>query len=180
MCGDKSARMIIKTGSGVPTIPVSADHRNGDWLVTDIYEGESYMDTDTGIVYTRNGSSILPVFAGGATETPKVWSAQITQAGTSNPVLTELINTLGVTVTVVRGAVGVYNLSGFNSNLTGLFKIETDFCYNNNVATVKSKTVVTTSTSTFSLGTYDGGTLTDGLLLGTLPFVNTITVTKYD
>lgn len=65
MCGDKSARMIIKTGSGVPTIPVSADHRNGDWIATDIYEGESYMDTDTGIVYTRNGSSIESVGGGG-------------------------------------------------------------------------------------------------------------------
>lgn len=58
MCQDQSARMIIKRGSGVPTIPVSADHRNGDWIATDIYEGEFYQDTDTGIVYTRNGATI--------------------------------------------------------------------------------------------------------------------------
>lgn len=58
MCQDQSARMIIKRGSGVPTIPVSADHRNGDWIATDIYEGEFYQDTDDGIVYTRNGASI--------------------------------------------------------------------------------------------------------------------------
>lgn len=58
MCQDQSARMIIKRGSGVPTIPVSADHRNGDWIATDIYEGEFYQDTDDGIIYTRNGASI--------------------------------------------------------------------------------------------------------------------------
>ena len=40
MCQDLNARIVIKQGSGVPTIPVSADHRNGDWLTTDIYEGE--------------------------------------------------------------------------------------------------------------------------------------------
>jgi hypothetical protein len=50
--------MIIKKESGVPTIPASADHRNGDWIATDIYEGELYMDTDTGAVYTRNAGQI--------------------------------------------------------------------------------------------------------------------------
>lgn len=58
MCQDTYARMIIKQGSGVPTIPVSTDHRNGDWIATDIYEGEFYMDTDTGIIYTSNGGVI--------------------------------------------------------------------------------------------------------------------------
>lgn len=66
MCQDQSARMIIKRGSGVPTIPVSADHRNGDWIATDIYEGEFYQDTATGIVYTRNGATIE--FAGTGSE----------------------------------------------------------------------------------------------------------------
>jgi hypothetical protein len=59
MSCDKNARMIIKQGSGVPTIPLSADHRDGTWIMTDIYEGEQYLDTDTGLVYTRNGSSII-------------------------------------------------------------------------------------------------------------------------
>jgi hypothetical protein len=58
MCGDKFERRQIKMGSGVPTIPASTDHRNGDWIATDIYDGEFYMDTDTGLTYTRNGASI--------------------------------------------------------------------------------------------------------------------------
>jgi hypothetical protein len=38
--------MVTKQGSGVATIPPSADHRNGDWISTDIYQGEMYLDTD--------------------------------------------------------------------------------------------------------------------------------------
>lgn len=53
LCTDTQARMIIKQGTGIPTIPASADHRNGDWIDTDIYVGEWYMDTDTGMVYRR-------------------------------------------------------------------------------------------------------------------------------
>lgn len=59
MCQDKFERRQIKMGSGVPTIPVSTDHRNGDWIATDIYEGELYMDTNTGQTYTRSGSTII-------------------------------------------------------------------------------------------------------------------------
>lgn len=61
MCEDKKSRIVIKQGSGVPTIPASTDHRNGDWIDTDIYEGEQYLDNDTGIVYTRNGSTIQKI-----------------------------------------------------------------------------------------------------------------------
>jgi len=64
MCGDKFERRQIKMGSGVPTIPASTDHRNGDWIATDIYDGELYMDTDTGLTYTRNGASIIPAGSG--------------------------------------------------------------------------------------------------------------------
>lgn len=56
---DTFKRMIQKVGTGVPTIPVSTDHRNGDWLDTDIYEGELYLDEATSILYTRVGSTIL-------------------------------------------------------------------------------------------------------------------------
>jgi hypothetical protein len=57
-CNDEFRRILIKRGSGVPTIPVSDDHQNGDWLVTDLYVGEFYMDTDTGRVYTRTEAGI--------------------------------------------------------------------------------------------------------------------------
>lgn len=59
MCYDKFERRTIKMGAGVPTIPASTDHRNGDWIATDIYEGELYMDTNTGQTYTRSGSTII-------------------------------------------------------------------------------------------------------------------------
>jgi len=84
MCKDENVRIIIKQGSGVPTIPVSADHRNGDWIATDIYEGESYMDTDTGLVYNRGASGI--VMANGD-PVKLVWKALVTQSGTNAPVL---------------------------------------------------------------------------------------------
>jgi hypothetical protein len=64
MCQDKFERRQIKMGSGVPTIPASTDHRNGDWIATDIYDGELYMDTNTGLTYTRNGASIIPAGSG--------------------------------------------------------------------------------------------------------------------
>lgn len=59
MCYDKFERRTIKMGAGLPTIPASTDHRNGDWIATDIYEGELYMDTNTGQTYTRSGSTII-------------------------------------------------------------------------------------------------------------------------
>lgn len=59
MCEDSFARIVIKQGNGIPTIPASADHRNGDWIETDIYEGEFYQDLDTGLIYNRYGSNIV-------------------------------------------------------------------------------------------------------------------------
>tara|TARA_R110000822_G_scaffold26529_5_gene79811 strand:- start:73 stop:630 length:558 start_codon:yes stop_codon:yes gene_type:complete len=58
MCQDEIKRIIIKQGAGVPTIPVSSDHRNGDWLATDVYVGEFYQDTNTGILYNRDATGI--------------------------------------------------------------------------------------------------------------------------
>lgn len=113
MSCDRYARMIIKTGQGVPTIPASADHRNGDWLDTDIYEGELYQDTDTGLMYSRNGSTILNV---GATAQKAVFSVNLTQSGTSAPTADVFENTLGGTVTWGYTSPGVYT-----GTLTGAF-----------------------------------------------------------
>lgn len=57
-------RMVQKPGNGIATIPPSTDHQNGDWIDTDIYEGELYLDLNTGIVYTRNGSDIVEFKSG--------------------------------------------------------------------------------------------------------------------
>ena len=56
---DETRRIIIKKGAGVPTIPTSNDHRDGSWLSTDIYEGEFYLNTVTGIVYTNTNGTIV-------------------------------------------------------------------------------------------------------------------------
>lgn len=59
---DETRRIIIKKGQGSPTIPTSNDHRDGSWLSTDIYEGELYLDTVTGLNYTRYDSTIVDLF----------------------------------------------------------------------------------------------------------------------
>jgi|GEM_PF-3711143 len=59
MAENEYARLVTKTASGVPTIPPSASHNNGDWIDTDVYEGELYIDSDTGKIYTRVGASII-------------------------------------------------------------------------------------------------------------------------
>ena len=64
MCTDARSRIINKKGSGIATVPVSSDHRDGSWIATDIYAGEWYLDEDTGFAYTRNGNSIIPLYVG--------------------------------------------------------------------------------------------------------------------
>lgn len=80
---DEVRRIVLKRGAGVPTIPASADHRNGDWISTDIYEGEFYQDTDTGKVYTRQGSTIVN---SDGTPLKRVYKAKISQTSTNAPV----------------------------------------------------------------------------------------------
>jgi hypothetical protein len=53
------ARIITKSSEGLPTIPPSASHDNGDWSPNDIYENELYMDTLTGFLYTRQADTII-------------------------------------------------------------------------------------------------------------------------
>ena len=59
---NETRRIIIKKGAGTPTIPSSSDHTDGTWLASDIYEGELYLDTVTGLNYTRYGSTIVELF----------------------------------------------------------------------------------------------------------------------
>ena len=44
-----------------PTIPSSNDHTDGSWSVTDIYEGEFFVNIPDGVIYTREGDSIIEV-----------------------------------------------------------------------------------------------------------------------
>jgi hypothetical protein len=126
MCKDENVRIVIKQGSGVPTVPVSADHRNGDWIATDIYEGEQYQDTDTGAVYTRSSTGIEAV--GGGAGVVKVWRGLITQVGTGNPTAIVLENTLGGTVTFTYVSTGI-----FTATLTGAFTVDKTFLTFNSI-----------------------------------------------
>lgn len=60
---DITKRIIVKKGNGVPTIPPSADHRDGTWSATDIYEGEFYLDLLSNDVYTNSGGIIVNITA---------------------------------------------------------------------------------------------------------------------
>ena len=116
---DQDYRLIQKQDNGVPTIPVSADHRNGDWINTDIYEGELYQDLDTGLMYTRKGSTIVTVTG------ERVYSALLTQSGTSAPVATYTYkNTFAGTITFSRTAVGTYNLISSVAEFLDFSKME--------------------------------------------------------
>lgn len=172
MCYDKFERRTIKMGSGLPTIPVSTDHRNGDWIATDIYEGELYMDTDTGQTYTRYGSTIITA----DNKKPYlIWKALITQSGTSAPTLTVVENTLGVTITPLRVSQGIYTLSGFAGNLTvGNCEIHSNF---NHIGDEWFMQQEATTDSVLSVVTYEMGTgVLDGILNG---IGNSITVYVY-
>ena len=120
MCTDKKARMVIKQQAGVPTVPVSADHRNGDWITTDIYEGEFAMDTDTGIVYTRSSAGIVTA-AGDALKS--VYRVLISQTGVLAPTVVESVNTIGAIV-------WTYNSIGYYiGTLAGAFPQATTFTF---------------------------------------------------
>jgi hypothetical protein len=119
MSCDKYYRMIIKRASGLPTVPASADHRDGSWILTDIYEGELYQDTDTGIVYTRSNGTIISVDG----PTAKTYEALLTQTGTGNPTVVVNENSLG-TIVWTRVNVGQYRgtlVSAFTADKTHAF-----------------------------------------------------------
>jgi len=107
MCNDdKFVRMIMKRGEGIPTIPSSDDHRNGDWLDTDIYRGEWYQDTLTGKVYTRNDADEITSPDGSIAPT-SVFDAIISQSSTGAPTIDHLIlDTIGGAFSY--SAVGTY------------------------------------------------------------------------
>lgn len=114
MC-NKTERFGIKQTDGVPTIPVSSDHTNGDWIATDIYEGEMAQDTNTGIVHTRSGTSIIK--SGSVPNEDVVIKFRIYQSGTSAPTVVEYFNPYGYTLTTVRDAAGIYRVQGMTGNL---------------------------------------------------------------
>lgn len=158
MCDDEFKRIITKRGSGIPTIPASADHRNGDWIDTDIYEGEFYQDTDTGLVYTRNGADIT---MSDGSLVKDVYKAVISQTGTSDPVIEqELENTLGLTVSTGYITAGAYSISGLDGNAARVVEVTLS-----GLGVDQEFSSRPTSANAISLNTYVSGVGTDGVLV---------------
>lgn len=154
---DEFKRMVIKRGSGLPTIPVSDSHENGDWLETDIYEGEFYQNTDTGIVYQRSGTAIT---MSNGNPLQDVYKAIISQTSTSDPVIEdELQNSLGLTVVPSYVATGIYELSGMDGNAARVVEVTVS-----GLGGDQSFSSRPTSANAISLSTYSSGVLADDVL----------------
>lgn len=157
MIGDEFKRIIIKRGTGLPTIPPSDDHQNGDWIDTDIYEGEFYQDTDTGIIYQRNGNDIIMSDGGPVQD---VYKAVISQASTSDPVIEqELQNTLGITVTTSYILTGAYTLGGMAGNAARVCEVTLS-----GLGGDQSFSCNPSSANAFALNTYESGVAADDVL----------------
>jgi len=123
---DIKRRQVIKRSTGVATVPVSADHRNGDWIVTDIYEGELMQDITTGLMYTRTGNEIT---RSDGSPTYKQFKAKISQTGSNPPTIyATAINTLGIVPTLTYSGVGEYFIQA-----TGLFTVGKTYCQIGNI-----------------------------------------------
>jgi hypothetical protein len=66
---DETKRIILKHGTGVPTIPTSNDHRDGTWIATDIYPYEVYVDSVSGLMYINSGGLINEIITDLGTKT---------------------------------------------------------------------------------------------------------------
>jgi len=71
---DETKRIILKHGTGVPTIPTSNDHRDGTWIATDIYPYEIYIDSVSGLMYINSGGLINEVITDLGTKTFATYS----------------------------------------------------------------------------------------------------------
>lgn len=158
MSCDKFSRMIIKQAEGKATIPVSSDHRNGDWIATDVYPGEWYLDSLTGQTYIRNRNDIFSI----GDPTILQQKLLLTQTGATAPVVTLLADTFNGAGTIVwtRTGTGVYQgtLAGvFQANKTFLI-VESGANINENIRIYRK------TTSVIEVKTYDLGALKDGIL----------------
>ncbi len=122
------ARVRIKKNNGVPTIPSSTDHSNGDWLNTDIYVGELYLDKDTGFIYTRTPNDEIISVSKSANQ--RIFKGVLQYDNSiSSVVCIEQENTIGtLTMNQSNPSIGVLELN-FNvpfSNFTSNVSLETE------------------------------------------------------
>lgn len=58
------ARILLKrstVANDTPTIPVSSTHTDGSWINTDIYSGETFLNTVDQRMYVRTGANIQEI-----------------------------------------------------------------------------------------------------------------------
>ena len=152
---DSKGRILIKRGAGVATIPASADHRNGDWIATDIYEGELYLDTTAGVLYTRNSVGIIK-----SDGQSKAHVCKLLQAGVAAPTQTVGTSNLTGTISYTYIGVGVYNLVSTDSE----FLVNKTFIFQGN-HTYGFAQFIRISDTTIQISTYDlTGTPANGWL----------------
>ena len=105
---DETRRIIMKVGTGIATVPTSSDHRNGDWIATDIYDGEFYLNIANGKIYTSNAGVIQEVGA-------------IDNIATDDQTITDLRRDLILAGSTAAYTFGVTALSG-----ASMFKVRGD------------------------------------------------------
>lgn len=110
-----------------------------------------------------------------------LYKAKISQSGTSDIAVTEIINDTGQTITTQRGSTGSYLFDGFNSLLAG--NVEVKYQGNQIDAGCSVKIYSEGSDSSFIVETYDSAdALSDGILnedTDIITHYGTITVIKY-
>ena len=127
---DITKRIIIKKGSGVPTIPSSTDHRDGTWLSTDIYEGEFYLDLTSNDIYTNSGGIIVNVTATSINQASKLshsvklsegvtkgQAVYVSGASGTNMLVSKASNTMESTSSKTMGLV---DTTGITNDVVGL------------------------------------------------------------
>lgn len=182
MSCDKKMRFAIKQIDGEPTIPVSSDHRNGDWIATDIYNGELAQDTNTGAVYTRSGTKTLST--GAIPNEVMVAKFRVHQVGTNAPVVDEYYNPFNYTLTTVRDGAGLYRVLGFtNEEFTNTLNHYELRWSSNGLLGGSTLDLFPAADDEITLRTYDNtGTLGDNIIEETSAGIanwNVVTVTRY-
>jgi hypothetical protein len=107
--------MITKCASGLPTIPVSNDHRDGSWIATDIYECEQYVNTDTGVEYTRLNGAIIRI--GNIPNEDVIAKFRVYQQGGTAPTIIPYFNPYSYSLTPAYDGAGLYRVTGFTGQL---------------------------------------------------------------
>lgn len=116
-------RRIVKTSTipgQLPTIPVSSDHRNGDWLPTDIYKGEWFFNSADGTMYTRGENGIVPIVGSGETHGNLVFVDDLSKLPEPVSGVITLLDGYSYLFTLPVDLLGSRIVSGENSVIVGL------------------------------------------------------------